>query len=146
MSASAAVIDTNVLVAGLITADLQAPTARIVDAMIAGAFPFLLSLELLAEYRAVLLRPRIRSRHGLGEEEVDALLVGLTANAAMREPGQAGAGAVDVDGHLLALVATHGGAVLVTGDQALFDRAPAGRALSPANFVIHLAQASIRHR
>ena len=102
--------------------------------MIAGAFPFLLSLELLAEYRAVLLRPRIRSRHGLGEEEVDALLVGLTANAAMRDPEQAEAGAVDVDGHLLALLAMHDAAVLVTGDQALLDRAPAGRAVSPAGF------------
>jgi len=144
MSAPAAVIDTNVLVAGLITADPQAPTARIVDAMIAGAFPFLLSLELLTEYRAVLLRPKIRSRHGLGEEEVDALLVGLTANAAMREPEQAESGAVDVDGHLLALLATHGGAVLVTGDQALLERAPAGRAVSPSGFVARLTAARRR--
>ena len=144
MSAPVAVIDTNVLVAGLITADAQAPTARIVDAMISGAFPFLLSLELLAEYRAVLLRPRIRSRHGLGEEEVDALLVELAANAAMREPEQAEAGVVDVDGHLLALLATHGDAVLVTGDQALLDRAPAGRAVSPAGFAVRLAPARRR--
>ena len=144
MSAPVAVIDTNVLVAGLITADAQAPTARIVDAMISGAFPFLLSLELLAEYRAVLLRPRIRSRHGLGEEEVDALLVGVTVNAAMRQPEQTEAAAVDVDGHLLALLATHDGAVLVTGDQALFHRAPVGRAASPADFAVRLASARRR--
>jgi len=146
MSTPAAVIDTNVLVAGLITADAQAPTARIVDAMLVGAFPFLLSLELLAEYRAVLLRPRIRSRHGLDEDEVDALLVGVTANAAMREPEQVKGGAVDVDEHVLALLAMQEGAVLVTGDQALLDRAPAGRAVSPSGFVAWLAAARSRRR
>jgi uncharacterized protein len=143
VSAPVGVIDTNVLVAGVITGDSQAPTARIVDAMLAGAFPFLLSIALLAEYRAVLLRPRIRSRHGLGEEEVDALLVGLAANAAMREPTQSGDGEVDVDAHLLALIATHDEAVLVTGDQALLKRAPAARAESPASFAARL---SLRRR
>ncbi len=138
MRAPVGVIDTNVLVAGIIAGDAQAPTARIVDAMLAGTFPFLLSIELLAEYRAVLLRPKIRSRHGLSEEEVDAVLAGLAANAAMREPTQAESGKLDVDRHLLALVATRDDAVLVTGDQELLDSAPSGRAESPTGFAARL--------
>jgi hypothetical protein len=56
----------------------------------------------------------------------------------MRGPERASSGEVDADGHLLASLATHGGAVLVTGDQALLDRAPAGRAVPPSGFVARL--------
>ena len=41
------VIDTNVLAAGLITADTTSPTARILDAMLDGSLFYLLSSELL---------------------------------------------------------------------------------------------------
>jgi putative PIN family toxin of toxin-antitoxin system len=133
------VIDPNVVVAGVLTADSESPTAQIVDAMITGAFPFLLSVELLAEYREVLLRPKILVRHGLREDEVDALLVGLATMAAVREPAQPESGQPDVDAHLLALLAMHGDALLVTGDAALLDRAPAGRVVTPAQFVQRIA-------
>jgi uncharacterized protein len=144
MRAPVGVIDTNVLVAGIITGDAQAPAARIVDAMLAGAFPFLLSIELLAEYRAVLLRPKIAPRHGLSEEEVDAVLVALASMAAMREPARPEGGEAGVDARLLALVATHDEAVLVTGDRALLDGAPDGRAESPASFAVRLPVARDR--
>ena len=45
-----AVIDTNVVVSGLFTADAGSPPARILDGMRQGTFPFLLSDQLLAEY------------------------------------------------------------------------------------------------
>ncbi|MEX0450131.1 PIN domain-containing protein [Spiribacter sp. 221] len=54
------IVDTNVLVAGLITADRQSPTGRAVDAMLNGRLLFLLSPALLAEYRTVLLRAKAR--------------------------------------------------------------------------------------
>jgi hypothetical protein len=44
-----AVVDTNVVVEGLLTKDPAAPTARILDGMLAGSFPFILSVVLLAE-------------------------------------------------------------------------------------------------
>ena len=48
MKFAAAVIDTNVVVAGLLTENTRSPTARILDGMCKGAFPFLLSTALLA--------------------------------------------------------------------------------------------------
>jgi len=60
MRAEPAVIDTNVVVSGLLTSLAASPTVRILDGMLVGAFRFLLSVELLAEYRAVLLRQKIR--------------------------------------------------------------------------------------
>jgi hypothetical protein len=39
-----------------------------------------MSLALLAEYRSVLLRPKVSNLHGLTEAEIDGLLVDLTAS------------------------------------------------------------------
>ena len=84
MKFAAVVIDTNVVVAGLLTGNTDSPTARILDGMCKGAFPFLLSTALLAEYREVLLRKKIRKLHGLSERDVEALLVALATNAIVR--------------------------------------------------------------
>ena len=40
---SAIIIDTNVVVAGLLTANEASPVARILDGMLAAAFPFVVS-------------------------------------------------------------------------------------------------------
>lgn len=104
MKYSAAVIDTNVVVADLPTGRPDSPTARILDGMRKGAFPFLLSTALLAEYREVLLRKKIRALHGLTEREVDALLIAIAANAIVREP-EARTGMPDAkDDHLWSLL------------------------------------------
>jgi uncharacterized protein len=47
------VIDTNVVVVGLLTSHPDSPVARILDGMLAAAFAFVLSEALLAEYRVV---------------------------------------------------------------------------------------------
>jgi putative PIN family toxin of toxin-antitoxin system len=137
-----AVIDTNVVVSGPLTRDRDAPTAVILDAMVAGRFAFMLSLDLIAEYREVLLRPRIRRRHGLGEAEVDAFLTELAANARVREPAPSVVRPRDTgDSHLFALLDTDRTAVLVTGDDALVTDAPdPDRVLSPRIFSAHLTR------
>jgi predicted nucleic acid-binding protein len=86
MTEGPAVIDTNVLVAGLLTAVPSSPTARILDGMLTGQFRFLLSDELLFEYRDVLLRPNIARRHQLSQAEVDVLLTEIAANGIVLEP------------------------------------------------------------
>jgi putative PIN family toxin of toxin-antitoxin system len=136
----AAVIDTNVVVAGLITADAGSPTARILDGMRRGAFPFLLSDRLLAEYREVLLRAKIRRLHGLGANEVDQILTQIATHAMVREP-QARTGAPDAkDNHLWSLVQDQPGSVLVTGDLALARKPPPGSdVLSPGQFARNLS-------
>jgi predicted nucleic acid-binding protein len=61
VSRPAVIVDTNVLVAGLITGNDASPVARILDGMLAAVFPFVVSEALLAEYRAVLVRPGLRN-------------------------------------------------------------------------------------
>lgn len=143
MKHPAAVIDTNVVVAGLITADAGSPTARILDGMRRGAFPFLLSDRLLAEYREVLLRAKIRKLHGFGANEVDQVLTEIATHAMVREP-EARTGAPDVkDNHLWSLVQDQPGSVLVTGDLALARKPPPGSdVLSPGQFARHLSSQS----
>lgn len=147
-----AIIDTNVVVSGMLVGVGPSPNRRIVDAMLAGELRFVLSEALLAEYRRVLLRPAIVQRHGLPEAEVDCVLEDLVVDAIVREPpapGEggfaAGDGAIgargdaDIDAagdeHVIALLVEVPGAVLVTGDLRL-RRAVASRceAVSPADF------------
>ena len=141
MSYSAAIIDTNVVIAGLLTGNAGSPTARILDGMHKGAFPFLVSTALLAEYRKVLLRKKIRALHGLSERDVDVLLTVIAANAIVREP-EARTGAPDAkDNHLWSLLQGQANSVLVTGDLAL-AKSPSEKStvLNPRDFVALLPE------
>jgi uncharacterized protein len=132
-----AVIDTNVVVSGLLTREPSSPTAVILDGMLRGHFTYLFSLDLLTEYRHVLLRPTIRRRHGLGTADVESLLTELALNGRVRDPPPV-TEAVPDDGdrHVWALLQCDPAAVLVTGDDALLRRAAEpGRVLSPRQFV-----------
>lgn len=122
----AVVVDTNVVVAGLISSPGDSPVCRILDGMLAGRFPFLLSVELLHEYRSVLLRDRVRALHGLSPQQVDAVLTEIAANALVREPSpDRVVHAPDRgDDHLWRLLATTPGCTLVTGDRALLANPP----------------------
>ena len=121
------VVDTNVVVAGLLTGEATAPKARILDLMLGGGIWYLLSEALLAEYRAVLLRPRIAAAHGLTPPEVDELLVRVATNGAVREATNDGP---RDDAHLFSLLDAEPGALLVTGDAAALRRAGA-RGITP---------------
>jgi putative PIN family toxin of toxin-antitoxin system len=136
MTPAVFVVDTNVVAGGLITARGGSPVAVVLDAMVSGSLVYLLSLEVLAEYRSVLLRPKLVERHGLTESEVDRLLVELAANAMWREP-EGGARAPDRgDDHLSALLAAYPGSVLVTGEGLLPDNPPTpGAVISPRTCV-----------
>ena len=127
MTEGPAVIDTNVVVSGILTAVAASPTARILDGMVVGRFRFLLSVELLAEYREVLLRPKIRRRHRLSDAEVDTLLTDIAANGvALDLRPLTAAGRRGGDGHLWRILAAAPSALLVTGDQRLIDNPAEG--------------------
>jgi uncharacterized protein len=132
-----AIIDTNVVVSGLLTTDPGSPTAVILDGMLRGDFSYVLSLELLAEYREVLLRPKIRRRHGLGTADLETLLTEVALNGSVRDPPPMTGAVPDLgDRHLWAILQSDPDAVLVTGDDALQQRAAApGRVLSPRRFL-----------
>ncbi len=125
MTARVAVVDTNVVVSGILTSGIDAPTSRILDSMLSGSLRFALSIELLAEYRSVLLRKKIRSRHGLDEVQIDTILTAIAENAVICEPANPPSFPPDHgDLHLCALLAARPGAILVTGDQDLVDNPP----------------------
>jgi len=131
------IIDTNVLVAGLITAETNSPTARVLDAMLSGSLFYLLSKDLLREYRNVLLRPRLSRLHGLNELDIDQLLTEITANAIWREPQpDRNHNSPDPqDAHLWSLLAAEPTAILVTGDRLLIENPrPQSSIISPATW------------
>ena len=136
------IIDTHVVVAGLLTAHADSPVARILDGMLSARFPFVVSETLLAEYRAVLLRPKLCKLHGLTEAEVDAILTDMARHAIVLAPASANASlrAPDAGDHFLwDLLATRADLVLVSGDKLLLqDEAMHPRVVLPQVFVAQL--------
>ncbi|MBP8301969.1 MAG: PIN domain-containing protein [Planctomycetes bacterium] len=139
MTRPAVIVDTNVVVAGLLTAQETSPVARILDGMLAAAFPFVVSEALLAEYRTVLVRPILRKLHGLSVAEVEAILTDLAQHAIVLTP-VAGPPAPDPGDQLLwNLLAARPDLVLVTGDKLLLqDAGMRGRVIAPRAFVANL--------
>lgn len=136
MSPHVFVVDTNVVVAGLITRSTDSPAADILDAMLSGALVYLMSPALLQEYRSVLLRPRIANVHGLTDDQIDRVLVELTANAMWREPAVVQPAPGRGDDHLWALLNAHSDSTLVTGDRLLLDNPPDGHSvISPRTWL-----------
>lgn len=135
---SAVIVDTNVIVAGLLTAQDSSPVVRILDGMLAAAFPFVLSEALLAEYRAVLVRPKPRKLHGLTVAEVEVILTDLAQYAIVLHPSPSVAPPAPDSGDQLLwdLLATRADLLLVTGDKRLLrDPGMPGRVIPPHVFV-----------
>lgn len=80
-----AVLDTNVLVSGLVAK--QGPPRQILDAWLEGRYTLVTSLYLVEELTHVLSYPRIAERLLMNDEEVEALLAALLSQAAVT-PGQ----------------------------------------------------------
>jgi putative PIN family toxin of toxin-antitoxin system len=73
-----AVIDTNVIVASLLTKHHDSATVRVMDAVFSGKVIPLLNDEIIAEYRDVLYRKRL----GLNPEKCD-FIISLIADIGM---------------------------------------------------------------
>lgn len=130
------VVDTHVVVAGLLTHRPDSPVARMLDGMLRASFAFVLSEALLAGYRGVLLRPRIVRAHGLTEAEIDTVLTQLAQHAIVLAPAAGAAPAPDAGDQLLwDLLACRPELMLITGDAALLDdQAMRARILTPAQW------------
>jgi len=74
-----AVLDTNVLISGLIST--RAPPRRAIDAWLAGKYVLVTSMYLVQELVSVLSYPRIEARLHLSDEERDAILAALLTQA-----------------------------------------------------------------
>ena len=126
MNLPTVIIDTNVVLAGLITTNPDANVCRILDAMLSGQLIYLMSPDLLDEYQRVLSRPKISRLHGLNAAEIDTVLEELAANAAWRVPETSDDAPDPVDHHLWALLKCQRGGILVTGDKILVENPPEG--------------------
>lgn len=117
------IIDTNVVVAGLLASQTDSPTARVLDGMLGAAFAFVLSETLLAEYRAVWARPHLSRLHRLSEAQVDTVLAELAQHAiVLNAPAQQALLVPDPgDQFLWDLLLTRSDLVLVTGDNRLLE-------------------------
>lgn len=132
------IIDTNVVVAGLLASRPDSPVARILDGMLSAAFACVLSEPLLAEYRAVLLRPHLTKLHGLSETQIDTVLTELVQHAVvLTPPAQQAFLAPDPgDQFLWNLLAMRTDLVLVSGDKRLMNTPDmAHRVVLPSAFV-----------
>jgi putative PIN family toxin of toxin-antitoxin system len=78
------VLDTNVVVSGVIKQ--EGPPGQILTRLFqARQFISVTSLEILAEIREVLQRPKIRRYHGWTDEEIDAFVTFLYAESDVTE-------------------------------------------------------------
>jgi predicted nucleic acid-binding protein len=132
----AAVVDTNVVVAGLPLAGNPLPVARILQGMLGATFPFVVSEPLLAEYREVLARPNISRLHGLAGEALEALVGDIARHATVLQPAVAPAAPDPGDQMLWELLAARNDLVLVTCDKRLLrDRGMRGRVITAEAFL-----------
>ena len=141
MSCQAVIVDTNVVVAGLLTVHDASPgladLARILDGMLAAAFPLVVSESLLAECHAVLVRPGMRRLHGLTVAEGEAPLTDTAQHVIALAPVAAMSTPDSGDQLLLELPATRAVLLLLTGDIALQRNAGMqARVVSPQSFVV----------
>jgi predicted nucleic acid-binding protein len=104
--------------------------------MLDGRLLYVLSPALLAEYRRVLMRPKVAKLHALRPSEIDDLLTTLVANAVWRDPSASQDAPDPGDNHLWALLASQPYGVLVTGDKLLLDNPPDNASvLSPRDWL-----------
>lgn len=129
------VLDTNVVVSGLLNP--HGPPGRILDAVVDGRVTMVYDARILAEYREVLHRPRLRLRPA----RINAFLAGLRSQLRVR-PAVGPASGPDVDDLMFiqAALATSE-RTIVTGNVADFPPAILGGAtvLTPAEAVGVLA-------
>ncbi len=137
MTPRAFIVDTNVVVAGLLTANPASPVARVLDGMLVASFPFVVSQALLAEYHAVLTRPKLLRLHGLPVDDVETILTDLAQHAIVLVPTRAAAAAPDPGDQMLRdLLALRADLCLITGDRRLLaDAGMSGRVVTAGDFV-----------
>jgi putative PIN family toxin of toxin-antitoxin system len=114
-----AVLDTNVLVSGLVSQ--EDPPCQILDAWLEGRYTLVLSLCLVDELAHVLTYPRVAERVRLTHEELEAVLAALLSRAELT-PGRLqlpGVTCDPKDDHVVACAVEGQADYIVSGDQDL---------------------------
>ena len=134
------VIDINAPVSGLLSREPDSSLSAILDGMINGSLTFLLSPRLLAEYCAVLLKPRVRKCHGLSVSEVDAILTEIAANGIWREPDEQTPAHDPGDDHLWRILSAVPGSILIIGGRLLLRNPPENASVLSSRSYLELRQ------
>jgi len=118
------VIDTNVLVSGLVLSDAASAPARLLEALSTGVFTAISSPELLRELAEVLSRPKFaESMQEAGLTPFD-IVRSIAAGAVLVDPLPLSAPVVlddPDDDHVLACALAARADAIVTGDQHLLN-------------------------
>ena len=125
------------MVIGLLTSHANSPTAKIHDGMLRASLSYALSEALLAEYRFVLLRPKLLKLHRLTEVEIDTVLTDMARHAIVLPAPllpNAPAAPDRGDQFLWDLLSSRADLLLVTGDKLLLQPL----AVTPKDFVARL--------
>ncbi len=126
-------LDTNVVVSALLK-PLSVP-ARLLDLALSGHIEVVVSNELLAEYREVLLRPKFRFSEG----DVDAVLELMRSRAISVVPVPQPVTTPDPKDQFVIDLAATSGAVVVTDNTRHFEGFP--RVVTPAEALSLLRRA-----
>lgn len=132
------VVDTNVIVSGLLNP--HGPPARVLDAVVEGRVKLVHDARILAEYRDVLHRPRLK----LNPRNVQAFLDGLRGQMLVA-PDRVMAGGPDPDDLVFVEAAlTTADRTVVTGNLADYpaEILQGVRVITPAQAVAELASES----
>ncbi len=131
------IVDTNVLIGQWMTDLVAREPMHILDGMRGGLLRFAVCDALLAEYREVLLRPKLKRRHLQDDEKVAAFIAQIAAGA-IHIQTQPGPKAPDPGDQMLwDLLASRDDLQLVTGDRLLLKNSRMrGRVLTPEAFAV----------
>lgn len=78
-----AVVDTNVIVAGVLSSNATSASRALIDRLRAGEFLLLMSPEALLEIEEVLTLPEMKAIHGLTDDEIRAFCQSLQVGSRM---------------------------------------------------------------
>ncbi len=143
--APAVIVDTNVLIGQWMTDLVAREPMHILDGMRAGVLRFVVCDVLLAEYREVLLRPKLKCRHLQADEAVESFIAEI-AGKATRIETQPGPRAPDPGDQMLwDLLCARDDLHLITVDKLLLkDRRMRGRVVTPEAFAAAWLQPDAR--
>ena len=123
-----AVIDTNVLVSAFWTRNRLSPTVRIANAIARDVFTPVYALEMISEYREVLLR----TKFNFSANEVNALIDHIIAHGELVTPMESEGNFPDPQDKVFFCTALADDAHLVTGNMKHYP--PASFVVTPAQF------------
>ena len=139
-----AVVDTNVIVAGVLTSNPHSASRSLIDRLWSGQFTLLLSPDALLEIQDVLQLPRLRSLHRLTDDDIRRFCRALEVASRMLVPTEIVSPAVprDVTDTKWLALALHAHAdYLVTSDRRHLHRlrrVGRTRIVTPAAFIREL--------